>query len=149
MLRGGALEERATFLDDACAGDEFLRKQVEVLLAAHDEAGSFIESPAMEVQARGLADQESVDTAIGYPENGKPLPNHLANWRRRHGRRVSGTSHLTGPQMLESLMGYMVWPGRRTGKYFVFLGLATTPSAKSRDIARLFISGIILQESLR
>src|SRR5260221_9561028 len=45
--------ERAAFLEEACAGDESLRKQVEALLAAHDEAGSFIESPAMEVEARG------------------------------------------------------------------------------------------------
>ena len=38
--------ERPAFLDEACAGDEALRKQVEVLLAANQEAGSFIESPA-------------------------------------------------------------------------------------------------------
>lgn len=35
--------ERAAFLDDACARDESLRKQVEALLAAHEQAGSFIE----------------------------------------------------------------------------------------------------------
>jgi hypothetical protein len=46
--------ERAAFLDDACAGDESLRKQVEALLAGHEQAGSFIESPAMEVEARGV-----------------------------------------------------------------------------------------------
>ena len=47
--------KRAAFLDEACAGDESLRKQVEALLTAHEEAGSFIESPAMEVEARGVA----------------------------------------------------------------------------------------------
>lgn len=30
-------EERAAFLDEACAGDESLRKQVEALLAADEE----------------------------------------------------------------------------------------------------------------
>ena len=47
--------ERAAFLDDACAGDESLRKQVEALLAGHEKAGSFIESPAMDVEAREIA----------------------------------------------------------------------------------------------
>ena len=59
------LVERAAFLADACAGDESLRKEVEALLAAHDEAGSFIERPAMEVEARGLAgDQETTKAAL-------------------------------------------------------------------------------------
>jgi hypothetical protein len=48
-------EERAAFLDEACASDAALRRQVEQLLAAHRDAGSFIESPAMEVEARGVA----------------------------------------------------------------------------------------------
>jgi len=61
--------ERAAFLDEACAGDESLRKQVEALLAAHAEAGSFIESPALEVEARSLVgDQDAsvVGQTIGH-----------------------------------------------------------------------------------
>lgn len=62
-------EERAAFMDRACAGDEELRRQVEALLAAHEEAGSFIESPAMEVAARELAvEQENAETAIASGE---------------------------------------------------------------------------------
>ena len=45
--------ERRAFLDEACGGDESLHKQVKALLAADEEAGSFIERPAMEVEARG------------------------------------------------------------------------------------------------
>ena len=61
--------ERAAFLDEACAGDESLRKQVEALLAAHEEAGSFIESPAMEVEARGVAaDQEDTGEKLANGE---------------------------------------------------------------------------------
>jgi serine/threonine protein kinase len=55
--------ERAAFLDEACAGDASLRKQVEVLLAAHEEAGSFIDSPAFEVEAEALA-KEQVNRAV-------------------------------------------------------------------------------------
>ena len=51
-------EDRAAFLDDACAGDQSLRQQVEALLAGHQEAGSFMERPAMEVEARGVAAEQ-------------------------------------------------------------------------------------------
>src|SRR5437867_4286129 len=61
LERGPA--ERAAFLDKSCAGDESLRQQVEALLAAHEEAGSFIERPAMEVEARGLAVDEGTTEA--------------------------------------------------------------------------------------
>ena len=37
---------RATILKDLCAGDESLRREVESLLAHHESAGSFIETPA-------------------------------------------------------------------------------------------------------
>ena len=50
-----APEDRAAFLAEACASDTTLRQQVEALLVAHEEAGSFIESAAMEVEARGVA----------------------------------------------------------------------------------------------
>jgi eukaryotic-like serine/threonine-protein kinase len=56
--------ERAAFLDEACVGDESLRKQLEALLAAHAAAGSFIESPALEVEARSLADDRD-ESAVG------------------------------------------------------------------------------------
>ncbi len=52
-----APEERAAFLDQACAGDQQLRREVEVLIAAHERAGSFIEKPALEVEAWSLANQ--------------------------------------------------------------------------------------------
>jgi serine/threonine protein kinase len=39
-------EERAAYLDQACAGDPDLRRRVEKMLAAQAEAGSFLEQPA-------------------------------------------------------------------------------------------------------
>jgi eukaryotic-like serine/threonine-protein kinase len=49
-LFGAALErppaERSAYLDAACAGDAALRAEVESLLAAHDEASSFLDEPA-------------------------------------------------------------------------------------------------------
>ena len=52
-------EERAAFLDQACAGDQELRREVEGLVAASEQAGSFIEGPALEVEARSLAGEHS------------------------------------------------------------------------------------------
>src|SRR6516225_1679905 len=61
---------RAAFLEQACAGDEDLRREVESLLAHHKDAGSFIESPALEMAAQALApgkhtSPESGDSATG------------------------------------------------------------------------------------
>src|SRR5262245_61782490 len=50
---------RDAFLDQACAGDEALRREVESLIACQAEAESFIESPALEVAAQLLADEQA------------------------------------------------------------------------------------------
>jgi serine/threonine protein kinase/Tol biopolymer transport system component len=47
-----AAPDRAAFVAEACKGDEELRREVEELLASHDQAGRFIEEPAMAVAAR-------------------------------------------------------------------------------------------------
>jgi eukaryotic-like serine/threonine-protein kinase len=41
----GSPEERAAFLERACGGDADVRRQVEALLRALDQAGSFLEAP--------------------------------------------------------------------------------------------------------
>src|SRR5215470_16908848 len=48
---------RAAFLEQACGGDEALRRAVELLLAQHEKDDSFLESPAMELAAKQMADQ--------------------------------------------------------------------------------------------
>jgi eukaryotic-like serine/threonine-protein kinase len=48
--------ERRAFLDEACKGDAGLRKEVESLLKAFDKAENFIESPALEMAAKSLAE---------------------------------------------------------------------------------------------
>ncbi len=39
-------QERAAYLDEACAGDPDLRRRIEKMLAAQDQDGSFLEKPA-------------------------------------------------------------------------------------------------------
>ncbi len=48
-------DQRVAFLNEACAGDAVLRREVEGLIAAHERAGSFIASPAYERDATLLA----------------------------------------------------------------------------------------------
>jgi serine/threonine protein kinase len=59
QLLDSALEreenQRAAFLKEACAGDEALRREVESLLAQEKQAEDFIEVPALEAAAKGLA----------------------------------------------------------------------------------------------
>jgi len=55
-------EQRDAFLRQACRGDEALEHEVRSLVASQQEAGSFLEGPAMEVAARALAHQQNQDT---------------------------------------------------------------------------------------
>src|SRR5215831_17473005 len=83
-------DQRADFLREACGTDESLRDEVESLLAYRRKAETFIEAPAMEWVARGLAqDQvprgpttEKVDTE---PDKGLDtahwLPAHIGRYR--------------------------------------------------------------------
>jgi predicted ATPase/serine/threonine protein kinase len=64
-------EHRSPFLDGACGGDDDLRSQVESLLRAHEEAGEFISTPALDVAAQGLAhdnDDHAISGTIGAYE---------------------------------------------------------------------------------
>ena len=54
-----APEERTTFLQTACHGDEGLRREVESLIAYYERAENFIESPAFEVVPELLTDDRT------------------------------------------------------------------------------------------
>jgi len=55
-------EKRARIVEKA---DEDLRPHLEALLAAHEQAGTFIESPAIDVEARNMANQKEHEDMIG------------------------------------------------------------------------------------
>ncbi len=52
--------KRVTFLQRACADDAELRREVESLLASHDQAVSFIETPPADIAAGMMAEKRSV-----------------------------------------------------------------------------------------
>ncbi len=56
--------QRSAFLEEACGGDEALRREVDSLLAQQQEVEDFIEAPALEVVAKGLA-KDQVESLVG------------------------------------------------------------------------------------
>jgi tetratricopeptide (TPR) repeat protein/predicted Ser/Thr protein kinase len=60
-----APEERDAFLRRACGGDETLEREVRDLLTSGEQAGGFLENPAVEVAARALARWQSLTEEQG------------------------------------------------------------------------------------
>ena len=58
--------EREAFVRQACAGDEALEREVRSLMASGEEAGSFMESPAIEVAARGIAQPDWAGQTVSH-----------------------------------------------------------------------------------
>lgn len=57
-------EERPAFLEEACQGDEELRRAVESMLASDELAGSFIEAPAVAMAAAILV-EDNTESLVG------------------------------------------------------------------------------------
>jgi len=61
-------QERASFLEQACHGDAELKSETATLIAAHDQAGDFIEQPALVHDARVIFNEtaaENIGREIG------------------------------------------------------------------------------------
>jgi predicted ATPase len=56
-------DERENFLSEACAGAADLRHEIETLLAAHADAGTFLQAPAVEVAAHEIVADEISSSA--------------------------------------------------------------------------------------
>src|SRR2546429_9199972 len=61
---------RAAVLEESCAGDEDLRREVESLLAHHNESGSFIETPAFADADASPHSSRSLNPKSGNPKSG-------------------------------------------------------------------------------
>jgi len=75
--------QRAALVAQACGGDEELRRAIEDLIAAHEQAGSFGERPAVEVAAPLMAEEPG--PFAGREETGASR-DHLADRAGRDGR---------------------------------------------------------------
>src|SRR5215475_6289097 len=56
-------DAREAFLDEACAGDEELRREVAGLLACDVPSDSFIQSPAIEIAAKAMAAEPLIEAS--------------------------------------------------------------------------------------
>src|SRR6266568_5678259 len=51
--------QRVAFLNEACAGDEALRREIESLLAEEKREAGFLESPALEIAAKEMSQDQT------------------------------------------------------------------------------------------
>jgi serine/threonine protein kinase len=108
---------RPAFLTGACRGDEALRLEVEQLLASHDAATGFLETPAMRLDGQRLGAYQiegrigaggmgevyrAVDTRLNRPVAIKLLSSELADSsaRRRFQQEAKMASALNHPHIL-------------------------------------------------
>jgi serine/threonine protein kinase/tetratricopeptide (TPR) repeat protein len=73
-------EARSAFLDEACAGDEELRREVEGLVSHDCPASSFIESPALEIAAREMAN-DPLDQEQSEISNSPAAPQRIGPYK--------------------------------------------------------------------
>jgi hypothetical protein len=57
--------QRPAYLHEVCAGDDALRREVESLLAQESRAEQLLETPALEVAAKVLAEHQSQSSLVG------------------------------------------------------------------------------------
>jgi len=72
---------RAEFLREACAGDEPLREEIEALLARHADSTDFLESPALVLEARALAEDLAWEASTGRGHSPVAIPTGTASPR--------------------------------------------------------------------
>ena len=74
---------RATILEDSCAGDESLRRVVESLLAHHENAETFIETPAFATaKPTSGSEQPSSTSGVAAPFAAGAVIAQYECWRR-------------------------------------------------------------------
>jgi len=82
--------ERHAFLDKECAGDKVLQDEVKSILEAHERMGTFLEEPALEVEAKNLAeDREAQGDTMATNALPSRLPHNAPTWLDNSGAQAS------------------------------------------------------------
>ena len=70
-------DSRASFVDSACAGDKYLRREVLSLLSEHEQADRFLDAPALEVvRQHAVEDQRQRDEDAEMTLLGKKISHY-------------------------------------------------------------------------
>ena len=85
---------RLTFLAEACAQDALLRHEVESLLMSHEQAESFIETPAAELRRQCLPR----NSLLCWPEQRSVTSESRTCWRGAAWGKCIGRRHEARPQ---------------------------------------------------
>jgi len=134
-LFGLALEQdpasRKAFLDEHCAGDELLRKEVDSLLIAHQQSESFLEPPARqhppeESQSAPLTETSASSTQTATPD--RALPENLSTTKTIGRFRILGVLGEGGMGVVYDAQ--QQHPRRRVALKVLKAGLATRPAMR-------------------
>jgi eukaryotic-like serine/threonine-protein kinase len=108
-------EARSAFLDEACGGDGELRNEVEELISHDCQASSFIESPALEIAAREMAN-DSLDQEQSQVSNSPSAPQQIGPYKLLAplGRGGMGEVHLALDSRLNRKVAIKLLPAAFT-----------------------------------
>ena len=116
-IEAGSPAERSAILDRSCGNDAALRRKVAALLAAHDQAGTFLEQPAPGLTDDRPAEAGSASTVAG-DEMRTPAPRPPTIRRPTPGPSPRGRARGSGLTSLsrrsvKAAWASSTWPSRR------------------------------------
>ena len=101
-------DDRAAFVVEICGGDDDLRRELESMLDHHEQAESFIDSPAYEIAAESILNGDHGETLIGRTLSSYQIVSQL-------GKGGMGVVYLATDKKLSRKVALKILPADLTG----------------------------------